>query len=160
MQKAKQNVSKLRRKQLDDLYLSLTALLGQLPQGHWIKDVRSALGMSAAQMARLLDISKPSLSRLEKNEASRAVTLKSLEKIARVMHCRLVYALVPEPAFGSLENILNDRAMSLATAIVDATSHTMALEGQSIPAPKRKAQVDELAEELVRTLDKRLWETQ
>lgn len=160
MQAAKQKISKLRRNQLDDLYQRLIPLMEQLPQGGWIKDVRSALGMSAAQMARWLDISKPTLARLEKNEASRAVTLKSLEKIARVMHCRLVYAFVPDPGFGSLEGILKDRARAVATRIVSATSHTMALEDQAISAPKHKAQVEDLAEELLRTMDKRLWEVE
>lgn len=160
MRAAKQKISKLRRNQLDDLFQSLIPIMGQLPQGSWIKDVRSALGMSAAQMARWLDISKPTLARLEKNEASRVVTLKSLEKIARVMHCRLVYAFVPGPEFGSLEGILKERAKAVATRIVGASSHTMALENQAISPAKRKAQVDELAEELLRTMDKRLWEVE
>lgn len=158
MQTAKQKIAKLRRRQLDELYQSLAPIHNLLPEGAWIKDVRSALGMSAAQMARLLDISKAALARLEKNEASRAITLKSIEKIATVMHCRLVYAIVPEAGFGSLDSILRERANIVAKQILEAASHTMALEDQTVPASKRKVQVDELAEELVRTMDKRLWE--
>ena len=158
MQRSQQKIAKLRRKQLDETYADIVPFLARMPRGGWIKDVRSALGMSAAQMARLLDISKPTLARLEKNEASSAITLKSLERIAAIMKCRFVYALVPDEGYESLDAILKERAHQVATNIINAAAQTMALESQSISAARRTSMIEELAAELAQNLDKRLWE--
>ena len=157
MQPVKQKIVKLRRKQLDQLYDALAPVVKQLPSGAWIKDVRMALGMSAAQMARCLGISKPTLTRMEHSEASQSIELKTLQRIAAVMNCKVVYAIVPEPGFGSLEDILHDRARQVATKLVNQVSHTMALEDQAIAATERASQIDELVAELTNKLDKRLW---
>ena len=74
------------------------------------------------------------------------------------MNCRLEYAIVPEPGFGSLEAILRKRALDVVAKIVGGVSHTMALEAQSLSVDERNQQIEETAEELIRTLDKRLWD--
>jgi predicted DNA-binding mobile mystery protein A len=158
MQTTKRKTTQLRRKQLDELYRPLLPVVQDLPTGAWIRDVRQALGMSAVQMAKMLGIAPPTLKKLEQNEASKTITIKTLQKIADVLGCRLVYALVPQPGVGSLDAILKQRATLVATRIVSQVSHTMALEDQSVSAKERASQIEELAIELIQTMDKRLWE--
>jgi predicted DNA-binding mobile mystery protein A len=149
MQTTKRKTSQLRRKQLDVLYRTLLPAVRDVPNGAWIRDVRQALGMSAVQMAKMLGVTPPTLKKLEHNEATRSITLKTLHKVADVLGCRLVYAL---------DAILKQRALLVATRIVDKVSHTMSLENQSVSAHDRASQIEELASELIQTMDKRLWE--
>jgi predicted DNA-binding mobile mystery protein A len=158
MQTTKRKTSQLRRKQLDVLYRTLLPAVRDVPNGAWIRDVRQALGMSAVQMAKMLGVTPPTLKKLEHNEATRSITLKTLHKVADVLGCRLVYAFVPEPGIASLDAILKQRALLVATRIVDKVSHTMSLENQSVSAHDRASQIEELASELIQTMDKRLWE--
>jgi predicted DNA-binding mobile mystery protein A len=159
MKNDKQKLKKLRRGQLDQLYKTLGTLSrADMPSGAWIRDVRGALGMSATQMARILEIAPPTLKKLETSESKHTIEIKTLERLAAAMNCRLVYAIVPEPGFGSLEAILKKRARDVAAKIVGRVSQTMALEAQSLTVDERNQQIEETAEELIRTLDKRLWD--
>jgi len=158
MNTTKRKTSQLRRKQLDKLYGALLPVVHNLPTGAWIRDIRQALGMSAVQMAKMLGIAPPTLKKLEQNEASKTITLKTLHKIADVLGCRLVYALVPQPGVGSLDTLLKQRATLVATRLIGQVSHTMALEDQSVSAQERASQIEDLAAELIQTMDKRLWE--
>lgn len=159
MEKGKQKITALRRGQLDQLYKKLGALSrSELPTGAWVRDVRGALGMSATQMARLLGITPPTLKKMETSEAKQTIELKTLQRLASAMNCRVVYAIVPELEYGSLEEILKRRAREVATKIVDQVSHTMSLEEQAVTAEERNKQIEDTAAELIRTLDKRLWE--
>ena len=159
MENGKQKIKKLRRGQLDELYKTLGGLSrNELPSGAWIRDVRGALGMSATQMARILEITPPTLKKLEASESKQTIELKTLQRLASALNCRLVYAIVPEAEFGSLEAILKKRAWDVASKIVDHVSHTMALEDQAVSPAERQVQIQETADELIRTLDKRLWD--
>ena len=90
------------------------------PRG-WIKAIREALGMTTAQLAKRLGIAQPSAVGLEKAEASKAITLETLERAARALDCTLVYALVPrEP----LDTIVQQRASEKARARLRAISHS------------------------------------
>jgi predicted DNA-binding mobile mystery protein A len=66
------------------------------PRGGWVRALREALGMTQAELAARLDITRQSLQGLETAEAERRVTLDSLDRMARAMECRVVYAVVPE----------------------------------------------------------------
>ncbi len=152
-------LKKLRRGQLDQIYRAFGNLSrSDLPSGAWIRDVRGALGISATQLARILEIAPPTLKKLETSESKQTIEIKTLQRLASAMNCRLVYAIVPEPGFGSLEGILKKRARDVAAKIVGRVSQTMALEAQSLTADERSQQIEETAEELIRTLDKRLWD--
>ena len=159
MEKGKQKITTLRRGQLDKLYKSLGSLSrSELPTGAWVRDVRGALGMSAVQMARMLGITPPTLKKLETSESKQTIELKTLQRLASAMKCRLVYAIVPEPEFGSLEAILTKRAHEVATKIVEHVSRTMSLEDQAVSEEERNQQIKDTAADLIRTLDKRLWD--
>jgi predicted DNA-binding mobile mystery protein A len=126
-----------------------------LPGEGWIATVRKALGMSAAQLARRLGVTRARISKVEKAELSGAVTLKSMQAIAEAMGCRLVYAIVP--ANGRAEDVIAAQAHRTARALVEKASTHMALEGQSLPQEKNKAEIERIASELVRTMPADFW---
>ena len=64
------------------------------PRG-WIKAIREALGMTSTQLGRRLRVRQPTVFGYEKAEASKSITLESLERVANALDCRLVYVLVP-----------------------------------------------------------------
>jgi predicted DNA-binding mobile mystery protein A len=102
----------------------------EIPSSGWIAAIRKSLGMTTAQMARRIGIAQQSASRLEQNEADGSITLKSLQKAAASLNCRLVYALIPNE--GNLDTTLRKQATKKATKTVKATDHSMMLENQRV----------------------------
>lgn len=121
------------RKVLDRRFATLPAGDAlQAPHRGWIRAIRDALGMTAAQMARRMGVSQPRITKLEKAEVTGAVTLASLEKAADALGCTLVYALVPRQP---LERTIHARAEQKARQHLDRIHHTMALEDQATDNP-------------------------
>jgi len=85
--------------------------------------------MTTAQLAKRLDVSQPRVLGIEKAEVLGSIKLESLERAARALDCRLVYALVPRVP---LESMVEDRAHELAKKRLRATRHSMALEDQRV----------------------------
>jgi predicted DNA-binding mobile mystery protein A len=96
--------------------------------------------------------------RYEQREAEGKITLETLNEVARAMHCKVVYAIVPDDGFQSLEGILNHQADVAATAILKKVSHSMRLEKQEVSAKDKGSQQIRLANELKENLDSRLWD--
>ncbi len=143
----------LRRRQLDTLLKPpLLRTLKRPPKG-WIREVRNALGMSAAQLASRMGVSQPTVAKLEHTEADDAITLRSLRKAALAMDCELVYAFVPNT---SLESTLETQALQRAATLLRRVEHTMALEAQG-RGDAGEAEVKELAQEMIRTLIRDIW---
>lgn len=130
------------------------------PKGGWIKTLRKSLGMTGAQFAERLGVSRARLMQLERAEALDAVTLKTLKKAAAAINCELVYVIVPKgpSSKSTLKGILKTRAENIAKKKVLAVAHNMALEKQSTT----KKQLNELKQELMKSLlehpTKKLWE--
>jgi predicted DNA-binding mobile mystery protein A len=143
--------------------LQLTDALGEFsssrlsspPGGGWVRAIRGALGMTQAQLAARLGITRQSLQDLERAEANRRITLNSLDRLAKAMDCRLVYALVPEK--GSLEDMRARRAQVVADELLKSTEHSMKLEGQGVPARESKRQRKLLVDSLLRGSPRKLW---
>jgi predicted DNA-binding mobile mystery protein A len=146
----------LRRRQLDRVLCS-PGRLAEVPsfKGGYIREIREALGISSTQLGQLLGVSQPAIVNLERSERSGSVTINSLRRVARALDCKLVYALVPN---GSLEDTLRARAQKAAAKLMDSVGHTMDLEAQRPAAAETAWQIDEIADELARNLDRRLWE--
>lgn len=144
------------RKQLDKKLNSLknSEALARPPRG-WIKAIREALGMTTAQLGRRMGVSQPRASAIEKAEAAGSIRLKSLERAAHALNCRLVYALVPRE---SLEAQVQDRARGLALKHLRAVSHSMALENQRVEDADELAHLERLAEALLNGPGSKLWE--
>lgn len=127
----------------------------QTPPEGWVVTVRKALGMSGAQLARRLGVSRASVSQTEKNELSGSVTLKHMKSTAEALGCRFVYTIVP---VGSIENVIRDQAERKATKLVRRASGHMALESQSLPPEKNKEEIARLRDELMRDMPSDFWE--
>lgn len=120
------------------------------PAQGWIKAVRNALGMSAADLAARLQITQASVSDIERSENDRRIRLDTLERAAAAMGCDLVYALIPRR---DLTDIVEDQARTKVEPQVRAVSRAMDLEAQN-------TQVDDevIREEMQRLIDSgRLW---
>jgi predicted DNA-binding mobile mystery protein A len=125
------------------------------PSRGWIRAIRETLGMTTRQLAARLGIKQPSLVELEKGEASGNITVKSLERAAEAMGCRLVYALVPTKP---LVRTIEERALKVARQKLAAVEQTMRLEGQEVDrSTARKDAERRLVEELLRR-PARLWD--
>lgn len=92
---------------------------------------------------------------IEKSELRESITIATLKKIANSLECSLYVVFIPADP---LEKMVQIRAMKVAQKLVEQTVHTMGLEKQ---APSKKfieQQIEEVASELVRNNDKRIWE--
>ena len=109
----------------------------QHPETGWITAIRSALGMSQAQFALRLGVSRQNVNKMEERERTRSITLGQLHAAAQSLGCDLAYAFVPrEP----LTDMVTDRAHAVAQSRLLAIARTMQLEDQA-------SEVDVLARE-------------
>ena len=143
------------RQQLDKT-LSLFGFAKNLqpPVKGWIRAVREALGMSGTQLAPRLKVSQPRIPKLEQDEMSGAVTLKTMRQVAEALDCVFVYALVPRT---SLEETVRTQAREVAAARMQRVSHSMLLESQGLSEEEQRASLDAAVEELVREMPRELW---
>jgi predicted DNA-binding mobile mystery protein A len=152
----KQTTASLRRRQLDKQLNPLQPFARvSRPRKGWIREVRDALGMSARQLAQRLSISQPSVTKFEHAEVAETISLKSLRKVAEALDCTLVYAFVPN---GSLEDTVSQQAERRAAELLQRVEQTMRLEAQGRDAEEIQRERQELAQEMVRTLSRELWE--
>ena len=146
--------------QLQQLNNKMTefAKLGQVatPPTGWIKAIRMSLCMSMQQLGAKLAISKQGILDIEKREKEGSITIKSLREIAKALDMKLVYGFVPND--GSLDALIEKRAIQLAKEIVLRTSNTMHLEDQGNSKKRIEKAIKERAEIIKREMPKILWD--
>jgi predicted DNA-binding mobile mystery protein A len=125
-----------------------------VPKEGWIRTVRKALGMSGAQLARRLGVTRALVSNTERAELSGSVTIKAMEQMARAMDCKFVYAIVPD---GEIQDMISQRAREKALAIVERTNKHMALEAQTLSKEQIDFEIRRLQRELVNAMPSDLW---
>ena len=64
--------------------------------GSWLRAVRKALRMRAADMAADLKVSPSMVFQLERSEIKETITLERLKAAADAMECMLVYCVIPK----------------------------------------------------------------
>ncbi len=128
-----------------------------VPKTGWLKSVRNSLGLTTRQLAELMKTNPSGISKLEINEIKKTASLKSLATAAAAMDCELVYAIVPKSPNRTLDEILDQKALLLAQKISKGVAHSMSLEEQSVSKEVTNTQIKNLAQELKRNLDPRLW---
>ena len=148
------DIKSLKRLQLSDT-LRTYPTDATAPRGGWVRAIRDALGMTQAQLAARMGLSRPAVQGLERAEAERRITLESLDRLARAMHCRVVYSLVPEG--GSLDGLRERQAEALADKLLAPADHSMKLEAQGVSAGERGRQRKLLADSLLRGTARGLW---
>ncbi len=124
------------------------------PRG-WIRAIREALGMTTAQLGKRLGVSQPRAVTIEKAEAKGSITLDSLERAAQALDCRLVYTLVPRKP---LEELVKERAKTLARQRLQTTGHSMKLEKQGLDERDEDEQLKKLIDKIIGQGGSRLWE--
>ena len=127
-----------------------------IPQGGWIKAIRTALNISLVQFAKMLKKSSPTVIELEEREAEKNITLKKLAEVGEALNLKLVYGFVPKD--GSLEKFVEKRAYKIAQEIVMRTSHTMKLEDQENTKERLKKAIKNRADKIKNELPKYLWD--
>lgn len=151
-------VKQIARQQLDRRLERIRAAAPALrlaEGGGWIATLRTALGMTQADLARRVGVSRQAVSQLEQREADGSATLKALEEGARALGGELVYAVVLEHP---IEETLERRALTLAKQMTGSVRHTMRLEDQE-PVSDVEERTRQLARELLSS-PHRLWSGQ
>jgi predicted DNA-binding mobile mystery protein A len=140
------------RRHLDRRFIAMGAAKVELavPVKGWIRAIREGLGMTAAQLAARLGVSRSSVFDIENAEVRGAIQISSLKRAAEAMDCTLVYGLVPND---SLEGFLRRQARQVASDHLKPVEQTMLLENQSLTAQQSR----ELLDDYIQTkLDPRL----
>ncbi len=98
------------------------------PPAGWIRAIRDALGMPAAELGRRMGVSDAAVFDFERNERNGTVRLDTLERAAEALDCTLVYAFLPRRG---LEATVRAQAERVASSELDRVQRSMALEDQA-----------------------------
>lgn len=125
------------------------------PQMGWLALIRNALGMSAAQVAARMEVSRNAIYQAERNELKGAITIAQMQKIAEAMGAEFVYAVVPKD---SVEDLIHTQAQRKAKALIRRASSHMALEDQSLSKKQIEKRIELLTDELIQEMPSDFWE--
>ena len=149
--------NKLQFQQLNEKLDQLTVLQHvNVPPIGWIKAIRNGIGMSMEQLGKKLSITKQGVMDIEKREKEGAITIKSMQELAKALDLKFVYGFVPNA--GSLEQMIETRALEIASKIVERTSTTMKLEDQANSKERVEKAIKERASEIINKTPKILWD--
>lgn len=127
-----------------------------VPDSGWVSSIRQSLNMTMEQLGRKLNVSRQAISQLEIRESEGSLTLKGLRDVANALDLQLVYGLVPKN--GTLEEYVERKAFELARETLLGANQQMRLEAQAVDNEELKRAITETAEELVRNVDRQLWD--
>jgi len=144
---------KIRAKQIEKELNMLQSL--SCPKEGWVKTIRQTIGMNTRQLGERCNVSSERIIKIEADEAEGRTTLNTLEKAAKAMDCKLVYAFVP--LSGILE-FIEKTAENKAKAQLERASHHMVLEDQKVSNQALNDQIEILKDELLRNNIKSIWD--
>jgi len=127
-----------------------------LPQAGWIYSIRQALGMSLRQLGKKLMITAQSVNEIEKREKNGSISLNVLRQFGSSLDMKLVYGFIPKT--GSLEKMIENRALEIATEIVRRTSAGMILEDQGNSEARLQKAVQEKTADIKQEMPRYLWD--
>lgn len=127
-----------------------------IPEKGWIQTIRISLNMKMVQLGKKLNITRQGVKSIEESEANGTITINSIKDVADALGFQLVYALVPKN--GTINDLIETKAESLARKIVLRTHQNMKLEDQAIDEDKIEKSIIELADDLKREMKKSLWD--
>jgi predicted DNA-binding mobile mystery protein A len=147
----------LRVQQLNDRMKVLSAIRKvSFPPTGWVKAIRLALGISLQQLGNKLGVSKQNVQNMEKREQEGTVSIKALKEVAHAMDMEFVYGFLPKD--GTLNDLIEKRALKLATEIVMRTAHTMSLEDQANSKKRIARSIKERTEMIKNEMPSMLWD--
>ena len=142
------------RKQLDETLHAFNATANVArPMRGWIRAIRDALGMNMRQLADRLGVGQSRIVKIEQDELTGALTIKTLEKIADKLDCVFVYGFAPRT---TLENTVRKQAARIAQERMHNVSHHMYLEAQDLTNHHSKEAFESMVEEILESPSK-LW---
>ncbi len=151
----KKNQNKIVREQLDGTLKNFSPLTSvNRPMRGWIRAIRDALGMNMRQFAHRLGVSKSRIPRIEQDEITGSLTLKTMNRVAEKLDCVFVYGFVPRT---SLENTVNEQASLTARKRMGRLMHTMDLEAQGLSSENTQKAFDHMVDDLIHS-PATLWE--
>lgn len=122
------------------------------PMRGWIKAIRQALGMTAAQLAKRMGVRQPSIVAIEQSEARGTIELATMRRAAEALDCTLVYALIPNKP---LDATVKERARAFARQRWKPVEHSMLLEDQQVKRNESDAYLEDTIRE---TNPSRFWD--
>jgi predicted DNA-binding mobile mystery protein A len=137
----KADIAQIVRQGLDQRVPALraTATAAAKPARGWLRAVRTAAALSQDKVARKLGTTRQSYSDLELAEERGSASLNSIQRAAEAMDCELIYFIVPRESiagtFSELAQLHDPKFQHL-----EASEHSMALEGQSVGDLKPRKQ--------------------
>lgn len=136
------------RSRLDERLGDLRPLVAaeHRPPRGWIRAIRDALGMPAAELGRRMGVSQSTVVDIERNEEAGTVRLDTLHRAADALDCDLVYFLVPRR---DLNDAVRDQALRVARQHRNMVAHHGRLEAQLSSDEAASAMESELVERLI-----------
>ena len=125
------------------------------PLGGWIATFQEAIGMNTPTLAKRLGITRNSAYSSIQNECSGSISLNQLDKMAKTMGGKLVYAIVPLE--GPVEEIVKVQARKKAKRIIQRARAQMALEEQTDGLRGQEEMIEELATDMMREMPRNFW---
>ncbi len=151
------NKKKLLIEQLDQKLANFKdAGMVLVPQKGWVNTIRTTLNMTRDQLGTKLDLTKGAIQKIEEREATGQITINKLKDVGKALDMQFVYGFVPKD--GTVDNLINNKAQTLARKIVLRTNQNMKLEDQGIGDQKINETIKDLANEIKREMRKSLWE--
>ena len=124
------------------------------PAGGWVRAIRDALGMSAAELATRMGTTQAAVSKFEVSERLGRARLDTLMRAADALECDLVYALVPRVPLDAQIRAQAERVLAHDFATVD---NSMRLEDQGVTAEAARDDRNDLIAEI--STARGLWTT-
>ncbi len=148
--------TRLIREQLDAKLQAIEPVRSlAVPSKGWIRAIRSALGMSARQLASRLKMAQQTVDRFEKSELSGSASIKTMRRVAEGLDCVFVYGFIPRT---TLDDTVRGQAKKLALKRLNQASHTMALEEQALSDTENREIMSRMIEEILNDPPSSLWE--
>jgi len=146
----------LSQQQLSNHLQSIEGFKGvHSPAKGWLRAIRDGLKMSRRQLANRLGLSTSRIQKIEVDEVTGSVTLKTIRQTAEAMDCVFVYAVIPRE---TLKETLQQQALKKARTHLKGVRHTMSLEDQSLDARSNKKMLETLANRLMNQSPRTLWD--
>ncbi len=138
---------KIIREQLDDTLSRFSSIASvNRPMKGWIRAIRDALGMNMRQFAYRLGVSKSRIPRIEQDEITGSLTLKTMNRVADTLDCVFVYGFVPRT---SLDDTVKKQASIVAERRMNRLMHTMNLEAQGLSSKNAKKAFNNMVVEII-----------
>jgi len=126
-----------------------------IPSSGWVYSIRKALGMTLCHLGNRMGITPQSVKEIEDREKNETISIKVLRQFGKSLNLKLIYGFIPQS--GSLEEIIEKRALELAIEIVNRTSISMKLEDQENNPVRIQKAIKEKANEIKTEMPKYLW---